>query len=596
MNRGHMAGPVRDDVNDDASDAARAEERHASAALGQRGKKGPSLKRWFARTCRWAGLKVMRGWRYSLRRARRLGRWAFALLRDLQGGAARSLRVFCARNGISFAATASYLSAIRDGSRRAAERGVGQHVLYWAAAVCATVLRAFARVFGSINYVAPLLASAAFATVVYFTLNLTFALEVNYNGEFVGYIADESVFERAESQMKGRIVFEDYIRPTDNIPQFSLAVIKPEQLIDKDLLTNELIQASGNEITEASGLYVDERFMGAVPSQDQLDSLLNSIKAKFSTGEPGEEVEFIKPVEIRSGLYPVTSIVDVRMLERELNSEESQQRIYTTVAGDAPTIIAQKNNISYSQLKALNPGIEKSLLIGQEILVEKAVPMLEVKVSRTVTYEEEIPFKVEQVQDTSQYQGYVQVSQNGVKGATAITARVTYVDGIETAREVIDTRVIREAVNEKVVVGGKRPLEQVPSTARTTSTNFIWPADGGYVTCAYAGYVGHTGMDIGGMPQGTAIRAAAAGTVTAVKYNTTGYGYHIMISHGGGVQTLYGHNSKLYVQVGDWVEQGQLIAAMGRTGRATGVHVHFEIRVNGKYMNPANYIGTRYPY
>lgn len=95
---------------------------------------------------------------------------------------------------------------------------------------------------------------------------------------------------------------------------------------------------------------------------------------------------------------------------------------------------------------------------------------------------------------------------------------------------------------------------------------------------------------------GTPVYAAASGTVTKAVYNTTGYGYHIIISHGGGVETLYGHNSKLYVKAGDWVEQGQLIAAVGRTGRASGNHVHFEIRVNGRYMNPANYIGTVSPY
>jgi murein DD-endopeptidase MepM/ murein hydrolase activator NlpD len=66
-----------------------------------------------------------------------------------------------------------------------------------------------------------------------------------------------------------------------------------------------------------------------------------------------------------------------------------------------------------------------------------------------------------------------------------------------------------------------------------------------------------------------------------------------MIDHGGNVQTLYAHNSQIYVKVGDWVEQGQLIAAMGRTGRATGVHLHFEIRINGRYMNPAKYIGYK---
>ena len=72
--------------------------------------------------------------------------------------------------------------------------------------------------------------------------------------------------------------------------------------------------------------------------------------------------------------------------------------------------------------------------------------------------------------------------------------------------------------------------------------------------------------------------------------------YCFIINHGGGVSTLYGHNSKLHVKVGEMVKQGQLIASMGSTGRSSGPHCHFEIRINGKYMNPANYIGTRCPY
>ena len=110
------------------------------------------------------------------------------------------------------------------------------------------------------------------------------------------------------------------------------------------------------------------------------------------------------------------------------------------------------------------------------------------------------------------------------------------------------------------------------------------------MTCGFYGYYGHTGMDIA-LRSGATIRASKAGVVTLVRYSGVGYGNHVMIDHGGGVQTLYAHNSTIYVTPGQWVEQGQAIAAMGRTGRSTGVHVHFEIRINGKYMNPANYIG-----
>ena len=213
----------------------------------------------------------------------------------------------------------------------------------------------------------------------------------------------------------------------------------------------------------------------------------------------------------------------------------------------------------------------------------------------TETTEEEVNFKIEQIQDKNKYQGYVQVTQRGKKGKSLVTSEVTYIDGMEIDRTVLDTRIVEEPINEKVVVGGKMPLQQMPASAMNTSSNFIWPVAGGYVSCGINGYWGHTGMDIAA-GTGTAVYASASGIVTKAAYNTTGYGYHIIINHGGGVETLYAHNSKLYVKVGDWVNQGQLIAAVGRTGRATGPHSHFEVRINGKYMNPANYIGTRCPY
>ncbi|MBP3502163.1 MAG: M23 family metallopeptidase [Clostridia bacterium] len=99
----------------------------------------------------------------------------------------------------------------------------------------------------------------------------------------------------------------------------------------------------------------------------------------------------------------------------------------------------------------------------------------------------------------------------------------------------------------------------------------------------------HKGIDIANSI-GTPIRAAASGTVTYAKYNSGGYGNLVIISHGNGVQTYYGHNSKLYVSEGQTVSQGQVIAGMGSTGISTGSHCHWEIRINGVAQNPQNYL------
>ncbi|KKQ27527.1 MAG: Peptidase M23 family protein [Candidatus Magasanikbacteria bacterium GW2011_GWC2_37_14] len=127
-----------------------------------------------------------------------------------------------------------------------------------------------------------------------------------------------------------------------------------------------------------------------------------------------------------------------------------------------------------------------------------------------------------------------------------------------------------------------------PPANSAGSGDYLWPAGVRRIT-QYFGWR-HTGLDIAG-PIGTSIYATRAGVVTRSQcgYNG-GYGCYIIIDHGGGLSSLYGHNSRLFVSVGESVAQGQNIALMGSTGRSTGPHIHFEIRVNGVRVNPLKYI------
>jgi murein DD-endopeptidase MepM/ murein hydrolase activator NlpD len=95
----------------------------------------------------------------------------------------------------------------------------------------------------------------------------------------------------------------------------------------------------------------------------------------------------------------------------------------------------------------------------------------------------------------------------------------------------------------------------------------------------------HAGIDLAG-PVGTPIYATADGIVTEAGYNSGGYGNLIKLDHGRGIETRYGHLSAFSVRLGDRVKRGQLIGRMGSTGRSTGSHLHYEVRIDGRAVNP----------
>lgn len=98
----------------------------------------------------------------------------------------------------------------------------------------------------------------------------------------------------------------------------------------------------------------------------------------------------------------------------------------------------------------------------------------------------------------------------------------------------------------------------------------------------------HSGVDLAA-PAGAPVHATAAGTATVIA-GTTGYGLHIVVNHGGGLSSLYGHLSAVAVRSGELIDRGAVIGAVGSTGNSTGPHLHFEIRRNGTPEDPATQV------
>lgn len=149
--------------------------------------------------------------------------------------------------------------------------------------------------------------------------------------------------------------------------------------------------------------------------------------------------------------------------------------------------------------------------------------------------------------------------------------------------------------------GGQNPDGGVGSSIGSqngpTVRNYLWPAPECTVITSYWGDGrNHKGLDLAcyGSAYGKDIVAAESGTVIRAYWTddwASGWGYHIMIDHGDGYATLYAHCSQLLVNVGDYVERGQLIAYVGNTGNSFGAHLHFECWYNGVQYNPAPYLG-----
>jgi murein DD-endopeptidase MepM/ murein hydrolase activator NlpD len=143
----------------------------------------------------------------------------------------------------------------------------------------------------------------------------------------------------------------------------------------------------------------------------------------------------------------------------------------------------------------------------------------------------------------------------------------------------------------------EKKIIALQSSSKYIGGKIGWPSPGYYKITSPYGYRNHpilkkkklhTGIDIA-VPKGSDIIAANAGKVIYSGYNG-GYGNTIIIDHGGKISTLYAHNSKLLVKVGDEVEKGVAVAKSGSTGLSTGPHLHFEVRENGQHVDPMKYL------
>lgn len=186
--------------------------------------------------------------------------------------------------------------------------------------------------------------------------------------------------------------------------------------------------------------------------------------------------------------------------------------------------------------------------------------------------------------------------ENRNKLVTSRSAKDSRVKLLQSDINELQKQLDRELEESQAIERQLRELSGV-STVVSKNEKFIWPAAySKSITCKYGPRIHpitkkkstHTGIDIRAS-MGSNIYATASGEVIKAGWNTA-YGNMIIIDHGNGITTLYGHASKLNVKVGDTVKQGDIIMKAGSTGYSTGPHLHFEVRKNGTPQDPKNYL------
>lgn len=316
------------------------------------------------------------------------------------------------------------------------------------------------------------------------------------------------------------------------------------------------------------------------PADTEESTTQDSAVAEQGVDDGVKYVGFADTIQVMETYVNASQIKDKDTAYTEMTTKNAEAGIYVVEPGDALSIIAEKNNISVDEIKELNPQIESDDDIYYDDRLNITVPKaaLQILVEKQETYKESYNEDVVYQDDDGMFIGETEVVQEGTPGSHVVTDLVTYKDDVESERENLKETVEVAAVAEVVKRGTKsKPTYMYPVTNWNLTSNF-----------GYRWGRLHAGADVG-VPIGTTVRASRAGQVITAGW-VGGYGNCVIIDHGDGVTTRYGHLSEVTVSVGQYVDQGQQVALSGNTGRSTGPHLHFEIRINGEAVDPLPYL------
>ena len=412
--------------------------------------------------------------------------------------------------------------------------------------------------------------------------------KVSINGTPIGIVKEQQMAMEVLDRLDDEMLAEDEgLVLTADLQVEKIKIDKTkDNMLDEASLEKELrknIELRKKAIT----LCIDGSPVVSVIGMDKAQNLLERVKEAFMPEKQEvtvTQVSIKEKVDLLDNPVEPEEIMDPEDAYKYLLNGTTESKVYTVSRGDSLWGISRKHNISVEDLERANPGVDpKRLQIGQQLNMIVPKPFLTVVTEEIASLKESIPYETEYKESSEFYKGESIVRVAGKYGEREIKARITRENGIETGREILEEKVVKQPVTRMVAVGTK------PPPPRQGTGTFAYPARG-KITSGFGRRWGknHNGIDIA-LPIGTPVKAADGGTVTFSGRQGT-YGYLVIIDHGAGYTSYYGHNSKNMVSKGDKVHKGQTIALSGNTGRSTGPHLHFEVRKFGVPVNPINYL------
>ena len=411
------------------------------------------------------------------------------------------------------------------------------------------------------------------------------AFSVGYTVELddtvVGTVATKEEYYEVLDEVKTEVKDIADVEFAPEGEEFRVEIVKKSDFTKKEELAENL-KSTSEEMAECFSITRDGEFVAALGTEEEAKHVLAKYLENCTGADENITAEFAEQVEVTKTYQPKDAV----KTKEEVYSVflEGKTEKHTVLENEILEEIAQIYQVTADSILETNEITKNEVVPGKELVIYTGEPIFSVKTVEFIQETKEIPFETERKEDAGLYVGRTEIETEGKVGTRYTERYVTKIDGELIEEAIIFDKILENPVTQVERVGSKA----APRSVGTGS--FIMPTSG-KLTSPFGARWGrqHAGVDLAAKT-GTPIYAADNGVVTVSQHKNNGYGKLITIDHKNGFVTTYAHCSELLVKEGDVVAKGDLIAKVGNTGRSTGPHLHFEIRLDGVAQNPYNYI------